>query len=198
MENVNYPARYSECLRSKERENAIFEEAKFLKDTYHLNNFIKTAIVKHYLFNYHSKLGNVSKTIKFVDSILIYYGFSEEERTKFLTDNFRMYLSEYNDFRIRLAIFNKCGLFEEALFNKNRFLSKYSSANPMSIYELYAICARNSFSVTFDAIEHYGNINYNRQELIKKYSLTKEIMESMDKDLIDKIKSYQISRKLNK
>ena len=186
---VDFSVKYANCMNSKERKDLIFEEAQGIKQKYHLSDAIKVSIVKHYLYNYRSKLGNVAKTIKFVDTILIYSGFSEEERNKFLLDNFRMYLADYTDFRIRLAIFNKCNLFEEALFVKNRFLTKYSSTDELSCSLLYAIAARKNFNLSFDEIEYLSKSNINKVELVNKYSLTNEIIQSIDSELIEKIKS---------
>ena len=179
----------------EDRRKDIFEEQEHIKNKYKLNTNIIELIFKFYYTNSNISLGNVSKTIDFIAYVLKCYQYTDEEITKFITLNKRMILSSYSDFRLRLAIFSKCNLFEDVFFKYSSLINYDGVILGLSTRELYAFAKKNNFDITLEDYNKALNLSQIKKEnIIKKYPLTKEEINKIDSDLLNMLKEI---KKLN-
>lgn len=176
----------------EDRRKEITAEQDAIRQKYSLDNYTIELIHKFYKSNSNITLGNVSKTIDFIAYILKAYGYSKEDISSFIIINRRMVLSNYSDFVLRLAIFNKCGLLEEVFFKNYLLLCYEGLMTGLTTRELYAFAKKNDFKITLKDYTKSSNLMpKDKKKIVKNYPLCKESINQLNTELLSTIKEIK-------
>lgn len=165
------------------REETINKELREISKNYGIDDVLFLARVKSfYLSNSRISVGTISKNIAFSKYVLECFGYNEEEILKFLLRNRSMVMTNYADFRARLAIFNHFGHFDEAFFKKYNLLM--STAGTLTTRDAYSILVSRP-NITLDEFNVIRNSLSVKQknELKEVYHLDNKMLRKFDFEL---------------
>ncbi len=141
---------------SRERLDKLNDEMQYLKSKYGVtNHVILSSISKRALYSKTYREGNISKVADLIAGILNCYGFSTDEIGEFISKNKHILNSNYADFRYRLALLCKAGLFENALFCNSFVLTNDFTAMNYGTKDLYSVVKyrlKNNLPITLDSL----------------------------------------------
>lgn len=175
------------------------QKIRTLKERYNLNQITLSSIGKYESANQTFKENNLIKIANMIHEILICYGYTEEEITAFMIKNKTMFNSYYDDFRYRLALMYKFGLFEKVFFKYSFILTRVFTDYYYGTKTLYSVLLRNEAEGI--QINEKNLTSISKKELIdikEKYKFDMEKLKEYDNEMLNYLKNKKIRSLITK
>ena len=177
-------------LLNREKMIKIQAEVQFIRKNYGLNNLTLNSLAKYANSISIYKDGNLTKIASTIKHILLCYGYSDEEITQFMNKNKIMFDSNYADFRFRLALMHRFGIFEYVFFNHLHILTNDFTKYFFGTRDIYSIMHSNE---KLGIINNEENIiNIKSQDLIairNNFPFDMEQIKKYDADFLTFLKA---------
>lgn len=183
---------WSKSTITRERAEEITNECVKIKEEFGLDRLAINRITRFYFANSSVNTGEVYSTLGYVIKLLKVFGYEDEEIDLFLSRNGRIYLAELDDFKRKLGVFAKCGLFKEAIFKYSNYLSYEMKRNGLSIQLLNAVAESNNYKIRMSDIDNALNLMPDkRKKLLSEHKTTSRTLFMYDYELKRAIKRIQ-------
>lgn len=180
-------------LINRKRLEKIQEEVQFLNKEYSLNNTTIISLVKYANNSTVYRDNNLIKIATLINSILLSYGYSSEEISQFMNKNKAMFDSSYADFRYRLGLMHRFGLFETVFFKHYHILTTDFTRNNFGTKDLFSIMHSHELLGISNDLESITNIKLEQIKAFQKYfPFDLNILKKYDADLLEFLKLKRI------
>ena len=167
------------------RMNKLREEFRVMMKNYNLNREVLSSFKSYECYSQAFKEDNLIKIGNLIHEVLISYGYSEEEVTNFMISNKAVFNSDYVDFRYRLALMHKYGLFDEVFFHHPAVLTRYFTRYHYGTRTLYSVLLRNEIEGI--GINEKNLTSISKSDLVdikEKYPFDMEKLKEYDNEMI--------------
>lgn len=183
----------NENTYDRARGQKVIGEIQYIKSKYNLNQQALTSLAKYAQNNTVFKENNLVKLANLIHEVLISYGYTEEEITAFMIKNKTMFNSNYVDFRYRLALMYRFGLFDQVFFKHQYVLSNDFTANCYGTKDLYSILLRNEMEDIKTTQESLINISTSdRIKARTEYTFDMAQLKKFDTEMLEYLKQMKL------
>lgn len=158
---------------TKPRKDAIAKECNEIREKYKFDSLKISTIANFYVNHISLKTGNIIKSLDCIVKVLESFGMNEEEISNYIRRHSRMYLCNYNNMLIKLAIVNKCNQLEELFYGSANLVNYESTLNGVNKEFMYALAKSRNFEITPREFMNPVRSDIKKQ-LLQQYKLTKE------------------------
>ncbi len=186
-------------LVNRERLARIQSEVQYIRKEYGLNNLTLNSLAKYANTSRVYRDNNLTKTANFIKEVLLCYGYSSEEITRFMERYKVMFNSNYGDFRYRLALMHHFGVFEHVFFYHQYVLINEFTKEFFSTKDLFSIMHSNDVSKIPNIEENIISVKKEQLEQMRNsFPFDMETLKKYDSDMIRFLKEKKIQNVVKK